>query len=82
MKRILILASLLAGCGPTTGDKPGDVQSLRALDPLLYEDRVSGCEYVAARNDHALTPRIAADGKTHMGCREVRRSGDSTVART
>lgn len=69
MHRILILAALLAGCGPTTGDKPSDEQRPHALDPLLYADRVTGCEYLASRNEHDLTPRVAADGKTHMGCK-------------
>lgn len=40
--------------------------------PFVYLDQVTGCEYLSTHMAAALTPRIAADGKTHMGCREVR----------
>jgi hypothetical protein len=66
---ICLVLATLAGCGPTTGDKPGDEQRPQALDPWLYKDRATGCEYLTSREDRALTPRIAADGKTHMGCK-------------
>ena len=77
MKRILILAALLAGCAKTSNDNS-------AYDPAVYMDRATGCQYLAPGLDSraSLTPRTAADGKTHKGCREVRRSSDSTVART
>jgi hypothetical protein len=69
MKRILILAALLAGCGPTTGARPGGEEKPQPMDPWLYEDRATGCQYLATSSIQALTPRIAADGKTHMGCK-------------
>lgn len=70
MKRILFLAALLAGCGPTTSGPNSVSRSTDdSLDPWLYKDRVTGCEYITTRNEHGLSPRIAADGKTHMGCK-------------
>jgi hypothetical protein len=69
MKRILILAALLAGCVPTTKDVESG--GSRPLETGLYRDSVTGCEYLVSVNHYALTPRIAADGKTHMGCKGV-----------
>lgn len=67
MKRILILAALLAGCGdPRTADHG------ESVDPIRYQDRETGCMYLTTGQYNALTPRIASDGKTQMGCREVR----------
>jgi len=67
MKRMLILAVLLAGCAKTAS-------SDRTYDPTMYMDRVTGCQYLSpgGSDRSALTPRIAADGKTHMGCKAVK----------
>jgi hypothetical protein len=36
----------------------------------IYLDAATGCQYLGQRNSSAgITPRIAADGKTHMGCK-------------
>ena len=67
MKRMLILAVLLAGCGD-----PRTAQTGESVDPIRYQDRETGCMYLTTGQYNALTPRIAADGKTQMGCREVR----------
>jgi len=66
MKRMLILAVLLAGCARTGSDN-------RSYDPTVYADRTTGCQYLAPGFDSraSLTARIAADGKTHMGCKAV-----------
>lgn len=76
MKRILILAVLLAGCAKTSNNE-------RAYDPAVYMDRATGCQYLAPGFDTraSLTPRVGADGKTHMGCSEARSSRDGAVAR-
>jgi len=71
MKRILILAALLAGCDQyqrTTLDMQANqtVQASRVL--FFYVDAETGCQYLGASSD-SITPRIAADGKTHMGCK-------------
>jgi hypothetical protein len=66
---ICLVLAALTGCSPTTGDKPDGEQKPLPLDPILYADRVTGCEYLGSRDDHGITPRIAADGKTHMGCK-------------
>jgi hypothetical protein len=42
-----------------------------AYGPNLYRDILTGCEYLSSAHDGALTPRIAADGKAHMGCTRV-----------
>ena len=68
MKRILILAVvavLAAACRPRTSDADA---AKEAYEPVLYTDRVTGCDYLSTGDTKALTPRIAADGKTHMGC--------------
>ena len=67
MKRILILAVLLAGC-ESASDSRTQQQNPEAIDPVLYRDRGTGCEYLTTGQFNALTPRTAADGKTHMGC--------------
>lgn len=61
----------ITGCGPTTGTHESGEEKRTELDPWLYKDRATGCEYLTSRNEHSLTPRIAADGKTHMGCKAV-----------
>lgn len=35
----------------------------------VMTDKVTGCQYVYA-GAYGLTPRIAADGKSHRGCKE------------
>ena len=70
MKRILILAALAmlcAGCMKRTGGE-GAGRGFSG-DPLLYKDTTTGCEYLS--DGRGLTPRIAADGKTHMACKAV-----------
>lgn len=65
MKRIMILAVLLAGCMMKDDtDPPGGISGMD-----LRQDNATGCQYLSRPN--ALTPRIAADGKTHMGCKAV-----------
>lgn len=65
MKRILILAALLAGCGASKSETHDTV-----FDLYVYTDRDTGCQYVS--ESRGLTQRIAADGKTHMGCKAVK----------
>lgn len=65
MKRILILAALLAGCAQRTGGALSD----RVNDPHVLIDHGTGCEYLAPPGSSGMVPRIAADGKTHMGCK-------------
>lgn len=39
----------------------------------LFTDAASGCQYLgygSGAYGKALTPRIAGDGKTHMGCHQ------------
>ncbi len=62
MKRILILAVPLAGCSMKDDTDPPHGWS----DMDLLQDNATGCQYLS--REHSMTPRIAADGKTHMGC--------------
>lgn len=73
-KSAFIIALLLTGCGwqPNneyrTASKTGD-----AADPMIYTDQVSRCQYLSrGQGSGGLTPRIAADGHTHMGCGGVK----------
>jgi hypothetical protein len=69
---VLMVSFVLSGCekspdGNQSSFAPG------GTPVAIYVDRGTGCEYASADSGHsAITPRIAADGKTHMGCREVR----------
>lgn len=63
---LLAVAAVLAacaGCAPRTADDGA------GFDPAMYQDRATGCMYLATGNYHALTPRIATDGYSHMGCK-------------
>jgi hypothetical protein len=40
-----------------------------AYAPYLFIDQVTGCQYLSTHTSTGLAPRIAADGKTHMGCK-------------
>jgi hypothetical protein len=74
MKRILILAVLLAGCYGGH-EAAADVRMKLDLLPYsvnLYIDPDTGCQYLTRDGSSApMTTRIAADGKTHMGCKAV-----------
>lgn len=76
MKRILILAALLAGC---YGGHEAASAVERNLNRLpysvnLYADPDTGCQYLTRDGSSSpLAPRIAADGKTHMGCKGVQK---------
>lgn len=64
----LVLTLLaLAGCKRDQG--PPAVQSVDGI----YTDAETGCQYFArvlsGHRYEPFTPRIAADGKAHMGCR-------------
>lgn len=40
-----------------------------AYAPYVFLDQVTGCEYLSTHTSTGLVPRVAADGKTHMGCK-------------
>lgn len=39
-----------------------------AYAPYVFADHDTGCQYLSTHTSAGLAPRIAADGKTHMGC--------------
>lgn len=43
-------------------------ESGQAFAPFVFIDSATGCEYLSTHLNSALTPRLAADGKTHKGC--------------
>jgi hypothetical protein len=47
-----------AGCAPRTSDV-----EQKAIEPVVYRDSVTGCEYLTTGQYYALTPRMGADGK-------------------
>ena len=49
---------------PTPGSGP-------AYAPYVFADGDTGCQYLSTHTSTGLAPRIAADGKTHMGCKGV-----------
>jgi hypothetical protein len=64
---ICLVLAALAGC-----EIAPDPQSPNASVAILsaYTDEYTGCQYIGQRSSNAgITPRIAADGKTHMGCK-------------
>jgi len=43
-----------------------------SLDLAVHTDPATGCQYLRLiSSGRELTARIAADGKTHMGCKGV-----------
>jgi hypothetical protein len=66
MKRFMILAVMLAGCSTKDDSDPPD--GISGMTPLT--DNATGCQYLArgAIFGESIIARIAADGKTHMGC--------------
>jgi hypothetical protein len=73
MKRLTIMiALLLGGCAPGTRTPESPRSDGTVLS--VYTDDDSGCQYLGQRSTSAgITPRIAADGKTQMGCRGTSR---------
>jgi hypothetical protein len=89
MSKVIIASIILGGAAgvmlalaPAKGSTSAG-SKIKASDTIVrvFTDPETGCQYLGMYGE-AVTQRIAADGKTHMGCREVRRSGDSTVARS
>jgi hypothetical protein len=56
----------LAGCNMDSTDN--HIEGKRSGMSLLI-DHGTGCQYLSV--GRSLTPRIASDGKTHMGCRDA-----------
>lgn len=54
----IALVLVLAGC-----ERP-EVKAAHMDQPSVYRDAATGCEYLGP----AMTPRIATDGHSHMGC--------------
>jgi hypothetical protein len=64
---VLVAMLVLAGC-----ERQEVVEAREASNPfVILTDQETGCQYLVVRSSgSAPTPRIAADGKTHMGCRQ------------
>lgn len=60
---ILVVAvlAMCAGCDRSSATRDTN------FDLFVYTDKATGCQYLT--ESRGLTPRIAADGKTHMGCK-------------
>lgn len=65
---VLLLALFLSAC------KRPEIEAAEAIESskrggdsfTIHTDPMTGCEYLRYSG---LTPRIDADGKTHLGCR-------------
>jgi hypothetical protein len=69
---VLCTLSLLTGCAKRevqAQERNAEAEQTR-YTPILYVDEKTGCEYLSA-DGGGITPRIAADGKSHMGCKGV-----------
>jgi hypothetical protein len=61
-----MVPALVSACAPTTSEvSKGDLPQ----DAMVFADRATGCQYLTTQERITLTPRIANDGKTHMGCK-------------
>lgn len=75
MKNILICVLLANITGCSSGVAWGENRTSRAtpemLDPVIYKDRATGCEYLSKwGGESSLTPRVSENGVSHMGCKE------------
>lgn len=63
---LMVCAGLLGGCRPINPERPRQDNTILNL----YSDPETGCQYLGQYSGNAgITARIAADGKTHMGCK-------------
>lgn len=73
MKSMLVfltIGALLAGCGR---NQPANVEPTPLLTMDYFQDKDTGCQYVGfvLTRGVSLVPRIAMDGRSHMGCKGV-----------
>jgi hypothetical protein len=66
----IVAMAIATGCDAPKTPGP-DAPSLSQHTTLsMYLDPETGCQYLGQRSSNAgITARIAADGKTHMGCK-------------
>jgi hypothetical protein len=62
---ILALVAALAGCSGGHRDDSDPANGRSGL--AIYTDNLTGCQYLQAGGDRALTPRMGADGKQICG---------------
>lgn len=71
VKKAAIVAALcglivgMLGCRETRAKIEPQAEKFESVE--LYKDWGTGCEYLRVRMG-GVTPRIAADGRSHMGC--------------
>lgn len=76
---VLIMLGILVWLGylaVTTPDKPQSPPPPApapgagiAYAPFVFVDGDTGCQYLSTHMSAGLVPRIAADGRTHIGCK-------------
>jgi len=54
---------------PEPGPPPATPGVGIAYAPYVFHDSDTGCQYLSTHLSTRLVPRIAADGKTHTGCK-------------
>ncbi|MCY0913235.1 hypothetical protein [Massilia antarctica] len=65
-----VLAPTTAPAPISEPTPPTPTSNLR-YEPLVFLDQITGCQYLSTHTSATLVPRMAADGKTHMGCNGV-----------
>jgi len=70
---IILLSGVLVAFTPRDAEAPQQPAPAPgagiAYAPYVFADHDTGCQYLSTHNSTGLAPRIAADGKTHMGCK-------------
>jgi len=71
MKKVLIVVVAVMACTGCAKRELSPDAALKPGTPLeVTIDGPTGCEYLkSAYTDKVLIPRIAADGRTHKGCK-------------
>jgi hypothetical protein len=74
---IFTLAGSLAGCRKrpevAAAEDQQRIDEVPSSSVLIFNDRETGCQYLTPTGSGGLTPRIAADGHSHMGCKGLGR---------
>ena len=67
---LMVIAMTHTPDAPPAAQQPAPVSGVGiAYAPYIFADYDTGCQYLSTHTSTGLAPRIAADGKTHMGCK-------------
>lgn len=67
---VAVLLAIYAANPQTPSPQPAPIPgSGMAYAPYVFQDADTGCQYLSTHMSAGLVPRIAANGRTHMGCK-------------